>query len=166
MIGDCNGLYNILGTWYSGDGVILLVSLSVWVTFISDMQCMPNPVVLFVSYGATPTVCNIFYSIYLNLFLETFYWFYASHGSDEQYDNFWVVISLASALSHWSDLTGCSFNRFAIVLYNIKRVKVSFMQPVKVNSTCQFVSACEHEPNRQWGGMDEKGLQLYCICLA
>lgn len=121
MIRDCNGLYTILDTWHSGDGVILLVSLSVWVTFISDMQCMPNPVVLFVSYGATPTVCDISYSIFSNLFVQTFYWFYASHDSDKQYDNFWVVISLASPLSHSSNLTGCSFNRFALVLSVKKR---------------------------------------------
>lgn len=81
---------------------------------------MPNLVVLFVSYGATPTVCDVFYFIFLNSFLVTFHWFYASHDSDKQYDNFWVVISLASALSNSSHLMGCSFNRFAIVLYDIK----------------------------------------------
>ena len=85
MIRDCNGLYNILDTYHSGDGVILLVSLSVWGTFISGTQCMPNAVVLFVSYGAAPTVCDVWYPIFLNSFLETFYWFYASHGSDEQW---------------------------------------------------------------------------------
>lgn len=39
----------------------------------------------------------------------------------KQYDNFWVVISLASPLSHSSNLTGCSFNRFALVLSVKKR---------------------------------------------
>ena len=56
--------YNILDALHSGDGVILLVRLWSYdtylsVTFISDMQHTPNSVVMFVFYGATPIVCDI-----------------------------------------------------------------------------------------------------------
>jgi len=56
--------YNILNAQHSGDRVILLVQLRSYdahlsVTFISDGQRMPNSVVMFVSYGATPAVHDI-----------------------------------------------------------------------------------------------------------
>ena len=68
--------YNILDAWHAGDGVILLVGLQSYgahlsVTFISDVQCMPNSVVMFVSCSATPTVRDICRSI-LNFDLATF----------------------------------------------------------------------------------------------
>ena len=50
--------YNILDAQHSTEEVILLVGLQSYnahlsVTFISDMQRMPNSAVMFVSYGAT-----------------------------------------------------------------------------------------------------------------
>ena len=76
--------YNILDAWHSGDGVILLVGLQSYnahlsVTFISDMQCMTNSVVMFVSYSVTPAVCDIIATPFLILILRPFYWCYVSH---------------------------------------------------------------------------------------
>ena len=56
--------YNILDAQHSGDGVTLLASLRSYdahlsVTFISGEHCIPNAVVMFVSYGATSTVPDI-----------------------------------------------------------------------------------------------------------
>jgi len=50
--------YNILDAQHSTEEVILLVGPQSYnahlsVTFISDMQHMPNSAVMFVSYGAT-----------------------------------------------------------------------------------------------------------------
>ena len=59
--------YNILDAWHSGDRINLLIGLlsyhthlSQSVILISDMQRMQNSVVMFVSYGAMPTVRDIY----------------------------------------------------------------------------------------------------------
>ena len=68
---------NILDTWHSGNGVILLFGLRMYdahpsVTFIlSDMQRTPNSVVMFVSCSATPAVRDSCLSI-LNVNLAPF----------------------------------------------------------------------------------------------
>lgn len=69
--------YNCLDARYSGDGVILLVSLQSYdtkmsVTFTSYMQLTKTH--LFVSDSAPPTVLDVCFSI-----LRPFYWFYALH---------------------------------------------------------------------------------------
>ena len=69
--------YNDLDTRHSGDGVILLVGLRSYEVHLSvtfpNVTCSvrQSSVVMFVSYGATPTVCDIFRSN-LNFDLATF----------------------------------------------------------------------------------------------